>query len=197
MTDEEHEGKRVALMEKFEEVLGILGLDPKINPDTADTPRRYADSMLELLRGSTLGETIADIMSKTSPAEGYDEMIVSGGIDATGICPHHILPIEYNVVVGYIPSDGVCLGLSKFARLIELLAARAVLQEQLTMDIVASMITYLKPVGAGVIVRGVHGCMTCRGVKQRNSFTVTTSLYGPMKTDPKCREEFLFHSRTK
>ena len=170
-----------------------LGLDVDHDVDLVDTPLRYADSLIEMLSGMVdTNDKANDILSATFPADGYDEMVTQAGIRATGMCPHHFLPIEYTITVGYVPSkDGQCVGLSKLARLSELLAARPIKQEKLTVDIVNYLVSALSPVGAGTIVSGVHGCMTCRGVKQRDSSTVTTCLYGSMKDDPKCRAEFL------
>ena len=168
------------------------------DPDLKDTPGRYARSILELLKGSRdTKDQIQEVMSKKFPAKGYDEMIVVDQIEVIGVCPHHFLPIEYDVKIGYIPDQkkGNCLGLSKLARMSELLAARAIKQEKLTVDIVDTLVKHLKPAGAGVVVVGSHGCMTCRGVKQKRSLTTTTKFYGVMKEDIRSRQEFLSYKQ--
>lgn len=107
------------------------------------------------------------------------------------MCPHHLLPVEYNISVGYIP-HGKVLGISKLSRLVEVLAKRPVLQETLTHDIVDYLNMSLGVAGAICEVEGVHFCMKMRGVKQQNSKMITSAISGVFKDKNNgARAEFL------
>ncbi len=172
-------------------IMKELGLDLD-NDNFRDTPERVAKSLIQICSGLyDTDNRVAEIMKTRFPSS-YDEMIVEKGIDAVGMCPHHFLTIQYDIVVGYIPSsDGYVLGLSKIPRLVVLLAARPILQEELAMDISYEMGRWLSPLGVGVVVDGSHGCMTCRGVKMRDARTITAKMTGVFKDDPVVRREFM------
>ena len=159
-----------------------------------DTPDRYAKALIEMLRGEKdTDEQVKALLKVAFSEERNDEMIIVNNIDAVGVCPHHFLPIEYAVTVGYLPSRETfkCVGLSKLPRLVELLAARAIMRETLTVDITSALETYLAPAGAGAIVVGRHGCLSCRGAKQKRAHMVTTSVIGAFRDQPSTKEEFL------
>src|SRR3990167_8100143 len=119
----------------WQEIMIELGVNV-YDDNFKDTPDRVAKTLVQLCGGLYDTDTkVAEIMKTRFPST-YDEMIVEKGIDAIGLCPHHFLPIQYDIVVGYIPRpDGYVIGLSKLPRLSVLLAARPVLQEELAMDI--------------------------------------------------------------
>ena len=121
------------------------------HPDFAETPRRVKDAFGELLYGHTrMGQLeLDDLFDKTFPI-AQAEMVSILGVKASGICPHHLLPVLYSVDFAYIPRACV-IGLSKIPRTIKILAARAVLQEQLTTDIADTFFKRLES-------RGVAGC---------------------------------------
>ena len=118
-------------------------------------------------------------------------MVIIKDIHTYSMCPHHLLPVEMIIHVGYVPK-GKVLGLSKIPRLVELYARRPVLQEQLAVDIADSMMYYLKPLGVAVVIKGRHYCMIMRGVQKRESWTITSCVRGVFR-DPKekARDEFL------
>ena len=99
--------------------------------------------------------------------DGYDEMLVVKGLEVWTLCPHHLLPCSFRVFIGYLPA-GRLLGLSKFARIAEILARRPVIQEQYSTELVDLLMERLQPKGVGVTVYGSHGCMTSRGVRQHS-----------------------------
>jgi len=179
-----HEG----IVDDIRRLLLDLGMDIK-DPNLVDTPQRVARAYREMLRGHY------DEFSITSrfPTDGYDEMIVKTGIKAVGICPHHLLPINYDISIGYIPaaSPATVVGISKLARLAIHLSARLVLQEQLTIDIAAAIHKELPTKGVGVVVVGLHGCEAFRGVKMSNSLTMTSRMEGAFRNSPATRAEFL------
>lgn len=179
----------------WSQIIIALGLDLH-DPNLEGTPARVAKSLVEMCRGlNDTDKYVDEIVAKKFPAVGYDEMIVQKGIRAVGMCPHHFLPIEYSITVGYIPDEiGYVIGLSKIARIVKFLAARPVLQEQLVVDIADVFSSRLLAVGVGVVAEGKHGCMSYRGVTEP-SVTVTAKLAGLFLTQPDVRAEFMAHHR--
>ena len=119
----------------------------------------------------------------------YNEMLTVKGISVWTFCPHHILPCNFRVSIGYIP-NGQVLGLSKFARIAVATGKRPIMQEQYTRELSDVLDDNLRPAGLGVYVAGKHGCIGCRGVNQ-DLEVVTTNLRGDFLDDQKTREEFL------
>lgn len=120
--------------------------------------------------------------------EERDEMVVLRNHATTGICPHHLLPVEFTVSVGYIPQGNV-VGLSKLARMVNSSLDKPLLQETLA-PLVADRLMGIGALGAGCIVRGRHGCMRLRGVKTSGD-VVTSAMRGVFLTKPEARAEFL------
>ena len=124
----------------------------------------------------------------------YDEMLVCKEMDVWTLCPHHLLPCNFKVNIGYIPTGSV-LGLSKFARVAVALGKMPIMQEQYTRELAGTLWDKLEPEGLGVYVVGKHGCMGCRGIGQPQVEVVTSTLRGSFVVDPKVREEFYSISR--
>ncbi len=155
------------------------------------TPKRVGRAYYEIFAGcENTEDQVQNILKTAFPCEGDAGMIVEGPITTFSMCPHHLLPVEYQIFVAYIPKEnqGV-LGLSKLARLAEVYSKRPVLQEQLGKDIVAALAS-LDVDGAGCFIRGKHMCMRMRGIKKPESSTTTCALYGSFKEDTSTREEF-------
>ncbi|MCK5358413.1 MAG: GTP cyclohydrolase I, partial [Elusimicrobiales bacterium] len=106
------------------------------------------------------------------------------------MCEHHMLPFFGTAHVAYIP-NGKIIGLSKIPRLVEAFSKRMQLQERLTMQIANTLYDKLKPKGVGVVIEAQHLCMTMRGVKNKTSKAVTSSMLGSFLKDNRSREEFL------
>jgi GTP cyclohydrolase I len=121
----------------------------------------------------------------------FDEMLVTRPINVWTFCPHHILPCNFKVHIGYIPK-GFVLGLSKFARVAIALGKCPIMQEQYSRELSDTLWKYLKPEGLGVYVVGRHGCIGCRGVGQVLDIS-TAVLKGSFKTDSDVRREFYWH----
>jgi GTP cyclohydrolase I len=174
--------------------LNVLGFD---DPDNfEDTPARVARAYLEIFNGVIdTDNQVQQILSTAFPSEGHNDMIVASGITVFSMCPHHLLPVEYKIAVGYVPNkNGKVLGLSKLVRLVEALAKRPVLQETLAQDIIKALET-IHPEGAGVSINGRHLCMRMRGVKSVDSSVKTSAVVGCFKEYPACRQEFINNTR--
>jgi GTP cyclohydrolase IA len=96
--------------------------------------------------------------------------------------------------VGYLPGQRI-LGLSKLARIVEHFACRPQVQERLTKQVADWLYTQLRPRGAGVVIDAEHTCMTLRGVQAAGSRTVTSTLLGTLREDPRSRQEFFTLTR--
>jgi GTP cyclohydrolase I len=165
------------------DLLAALGQDPA-SGQLADTPRRVAASYAELL-------TPAPFTPTTFPNdEGYDELVLARAIPFQSLCEHHLLPFVGVAHVGYLPADRI-LGLSKLARVVELFSRRLQLQERLTTQVADWLQDQLAPKGVGVVLEAEHLCMTLRGVRAAGTHTVTSTLHGLLRSDPRSRQEFL------
>jgi GTP cyclohydrolase IA len=164
------------------ELLAALGQDPTAE-ELAETPRRVAASYAELL-------TPAPFTPTTFPNdEGYDELVLAKSIPFSSLCQHHLLPFTGVAHVGYLPADRI-LGLSKLARVVELFARRLQLQERLTTQVADWLQDQLEPKGVGVVLEAEHLCMTLRGVHAAGASTVTSTLRGLLRSDPRAWQEF-------
>src|SRR5256885_8062320 len=162
--------------------LDALGVDLAAD-GLADTPGRMARAYAELL-------TPREFALTTFPNdEDYNELVVARGIPIRSVCEHHLLPFVGVAHVGYLPGARI-LGLSKLARVVELFAHGAQVQERLTKQIADWLGTHLRPEGVGVVVEAEHLCMTLRGVRAVEATTVTSTLLGTLRDDPRSREEF-------
>jgi GTP cyclohydrolase I len=126
--------------------------------------------------------------------EGYDELVLARDIPVRSVCEHHLLPFIGVAHVGYLPGERI-LGLSKLARVVNHFAARPQVQERLTKQVAGWLEEQLDPKGVGVVIEAEHTCMTLRGVKAAGSSTVTSTLLGTLRDDPRSRQEFFALAR--
>jgi GTP cyclohydrolase IA len=160
-----------------------LDVDGEDGEGLADTPGRMARAYAELLTPRAFALT-------TFPnEEGYDELVLARAIPIRSVCEHHLLPFIGVAHVGYLPGARI-LGLSKLARVVELFAHGAQVQERLTKQIADWLTEHLRPKGVGVVVEAEHLCMTLRGVQAVGATTVTSTLLGALRDDPRSRAEF-------
>jgi GTP cyclohydrolase IA len=169
------------------DLLSALGL-PIDSEDMFDTPRRLVHAYAEMLTPPEFDST-----TFTNSA-GYDELVLVSDIPVHSLCEHHLLPFTGVAHVGYLPGSRI-LGLSKFARTVEFYARRAQTQERLTMEIAEHLTERLEPRGVGVVIEAEHTCMSLRGARAEGARTVTASLHGRLRDDPKTRAEFLSLTR--
>ena len=164
----------------FLDALGVR-LDTE---STSQTPRRMAQAYGEMLAPRSFDLT-------TFPNdENYDELVLARAIPVHSVCEHHMLPFVGVAHVGYLPGQRI-LGLSKLVRVVEMFARRVQVQERLTRQTADWLQTELRPRGVGVIIEAEHMCMTMRGVRAAGTTTMTSSLLGTLRDDPRSRAEFL------
>ena len=183
---------RGVTIEQAEEAVRTLlrwaGDDPA-REGLLDTPGRVARAYREWFSGYDLDPD--EYLARTfEEVGGYDEMIVLRDIEYESHCEHHMAPIIGRVHVGYLP-DGKVVGISKLARVVEAYAKRLQVQEKMTAQIAGCIQRALQPIGVGVVVEGVHECMTTRGVHKRGVSMVTSTMLGAFRDDARTRAEFL------
>jgi GTP cyclohydrolase I len=164
------------------QLLRALGKDPAAE-NLADTPRRVAGAFAELMTGAPFELT-------TFPNDGgYDELVMATDIPVQSLCEHHLLPFTGVAHIGYLPGERI-LGLSKFARVLDLFARDLQVQERLTQQVADWLQTNLAPRGVGVVIEAEHLCMSLRGVRARGARTTTSALHGLLREDARSRQEF-------
>lgn len=177
------------LTKTVRDMLTLIGENPD-REGLLDTPDRVTRMYDEVFSGYVEPEAKLRKIFKSVFTSDNNEMVVVKDIDYFSFCEHHLVSFFGKVHVGYIP-NGKVLGLSKFARLVEVYSRRLQIQEQLTFQIAEEIQTRLKPKGLGVIVTGKHLCMAMRGVQKLNSETTTSAMRGCFKEDINVRQEFL------
>lgn len=157
-----------------------------------NTANRFSRAYFEIFEGCIdTQKRIKDILSTTFPSNGNDSMVVAKDIVCFSMCPHHLLPVEYHVCVGYIPNkQGEVLGISKLSRLVTLLSKQPTLQEAFTKQIVDSLFE-IDIAGAMALVEGQHMCMRMRGAKATATTITTTAISGVFADDRSAKMEFM------
>ncbi len=151
------------------------------------TPDRVAKMYEEIFSGM---ETEPLSVITTMFAEEHDELIIVKDIPLYSVCEHHLVPFLGRAHVAYIPGEqGQITGISKLARVVDVLAKRLQVQERLTTDVADTLVTALKPRGVLVIVEAEHLCMSMRGVKKPGTVTVTSAVRGTFHTNAASRAE--------
>jgi GTP cyclohydrolase I len=169
-------------------ILEGIGDDPD-RPGIAETPRRVADMYEEIFAG--IGKDPGELLTVVAGA-GHDEMIMVRDIPLYGICEHHVVPFVGKAHVAYVPNrDGRITGLSKIARLVDLLSKRLQVQERLTTEVADALDQAIQPRGVFVMIEAEHLCMTMRGVKKPGSITTTSAVRGVFRSDARTRSEAL------
>jgi GTP cyclohydrolase I len=154
-----------------------------------DTPARVARAYEQWFGG--YGEDPEQLLQRTfKEVAGYDEMVLLRDIRFVSHCEHHMAPIVGRAHIGYLPRNRV-VGISKLARLVAVYAKRLQIQERITAEVANTLERVLEPQGVAVVIVGTHGCMTSRGVNQREATMVTSRMLGVFRDRPETRQEFL------
>jgi len=168
-------------------IIKAIGEDPK-REGLVDTPKRVAEMYAELFMGIDMS---AKEELKVVYEAGHREMVILRDIPFYSMCEHHLLPFYGVAHIGYIPDvNGRIVGISKLARVLEIITKRPQIQERMTSEIADAIMDGLKPSGVVVVVQAEHLCMIMRGIKKPGSHIVTSALRGAFRTHPETRIEF-------
>jgi GTP cyclohydrolase I len=171
-------------------ILEGIGEDAE-RPGLRETPERVARMYREVFAG--IGQDASQLVTVVEGAD-HDEMIMVRDIPLFSICEHHLIPFSGKAHVAYIPNKAQQItGLSKVARVVDLLSKRPQVQERLTTQIAEAMDTALEPRGVFVVIEAEHFCMTMRGIKKPGAQTVTSAVRGLFRTDARTRQEAMQH----
>lgn len=171
------------------ELLKGLGLD-LLDPNLIDTPERVARMYVDELM-SSLEKEPPDLKTFPNKSSAYDEIILFDNIPFTSLCSHHLLPFSGKAWLAYIPNDRL-IGASKSARLIHYFSGKPQLQEKLAIEIADYLEEQIAPKGIILVMRAVHGCMACRGIKTGpNAGMMTSVTRGAFRDDQSTRNEAL------
>jgi GTP cyclohydrolase IA len=165
-------------------LLAELGFD-LMSEHFRDTPKRVARFYREFTRGYRVNP--AEILK--SFASRNRELIVVSGVEFFSLCPHHLLIYGGKIHFGYV-ADGRIVGISKIPRLIQALAARAVVQEDLVADIADAFMSVVKPLGCAVKAVAKHDCVAARGVRCTEATMTTVALRGIFSEDQNYAQNF-------
>jgi len=152
-----------------------IGEDPK-REGLINTPERFTKAIHFLTNG--YNKNVKDVIGNGLFNENTtDDIIIVKDIEMYSLCEHHLLPFFGKVHIGYIP-NGKILGLSKFAKIIEMYSRRFQVQERLTKEIAEAIILLTGAKGVIVRIEACHLCMMMRGVQKQNSKTFTQCILG-------------------
>lgn len=183
-----------AIKEHIKGILIALGDDPE-REGLKDTPDRVARMYAEVFEGMNYtNDEIAQMFSKSFdvPEGSKNDMVVVKDIEVFSYCEHHLaLMYDMKVTVAYIP-QGRVIGLSKIARIADMVAKRLQLQERIGTDIADVICRATGSEDVAVYIEGNHSCMTARGIKKNSAKTVTTTFCGRFETETELQNKFLF-----
>lgn len=168
-------------------MIKAIGEDPA-REGLVGTPGRVAEMYAELFIG--LGVDPREELS-VGYELGHREMVLMRDIPFYSMCEHHLLPFYGVAHVGYIPgTDGRVVGISKLARVVEIVSKRPQIQERMTTDVADAIVDGLQPAGVAVVIKGEHMCMIMRGIKKPGSSIITSALRGNFRSKVETRNEF-------
>jgi len=168
------------------EILTAVGEDPD-REGLAETPGRVARMYAELFSG--LHDDPRRHLQKFF-TEQYDELVLVRDISFNSMCEHHMLPFMGQAHIGYVP-NGRVIGLSKLARVVELVSRRPQVQERMTETIANLLLEELEAKGVAVVIEATHTCMTIRGIRKPGSLCVTSAMKGIFRSNLSSRSEVM------
>ncbi|MFN0017959.1 MAG: GTP cyclohydrolase I FolE [Pirellulaceae bacterium] len=168
------------------EILAAVGEDPN-REGLLETPARVARMYAEMFAGLKVDprQHLQKVFT-----EQYDEVVLVRDISFCSMCEHHLLPFMGQAHVAYVP-NGKVVGLSKLARVVEVVSRRPQVQERMTEDIAMMLVEELGAKGVAVVIEASHSCMTMRGIKKPGSSMVTSALKGLFRSNVSSRAEVL------
>ena len=168
-------------------IIKAIGEDPK-REGLVDTPRRVAEMYAELFAG-------LDTDPREELTVGYElghrEMVIVKDIPFYSMCEHHLLPFYGVVHIGYVPdASGRVVGISKLARVVDIITRRPQIQERMTTQIADAIVDGIRPQGVAVVAQAEHMCMVMRGVNKPGSNIITSAIRGLFRQRAASRAEF-------
>lgn len=167
------------------ELLLAIGENPE-RPELIATPDKVAEAYAGFFKG--IGVDARTPLADSFPAAS-SELVLLKDIELVSICEHHLLPFTGVAHIAYLPSDRVA-GLGRLAAVVEILASRPQLQENLTEQIADSIAEALDARGVVVVLEARHQCVVSRGARQPEVNTVTMAVRG-VYADPVVRSEVM------
>lgn len=185
--DDELEELQKELEDKFQDVLETLVIDTESDHNTHETAKRVAKMFLH----ETFSGRYKNKPKTTSfpNHQTYDQLYLTGPITLRSTCAHHFAPIKGKCWVGIFPGSNV-IGLSKFNRIVDWLASRPTIQEELTVQIADEIQSETQAEGVGVVIKAEHQCLTMRGVREHENDMVTSVMRGKLRYDKELKKEF-------
>lgn len=168
-------------------VLDAIGEDPK-REGLLHTPERVEKALRYLTSGYTAD--VGKIVNGAVYEVKYDEMVIVKDIEFFSMCEHHMLPFMGEAHIGYLPA-GKVIGLSKLARVVEMVARRPQVQERMTETIADLLVDELEAKGVAVVIEATHTCMTIRGIRKPGSLCVTSAMRGVFRSHLSSRSEIM------
>ncbi|MGM0824278.1 MAG: GTP cyclohydrolase I FolE [Pseudomonadota bacterium] len=175
------------IAQHYRHIISALGENPE-REGLRDTPKRAAKAMQFLNAG--YHQSLDDIVNGAVFESQTDEMVLVKDIELYSMCEHHLLPFIGKCHIAYLPS-GKVLGLSKFARIVDMYARRMQIQENLTREIAEAVQQVTQARGVAVVIEARHLCMMMRGVEKQNSSMTTSVMLGDFRANQATRQEFL------
>jgi GTP cyclohydrolase I len=169
------------------DILAAIGENPR-RKDLIETPRRVAELYEEIFSGI---DQDPERELEVVLAQRHEEIILLKDIPLYSVCEHHMLPFSGTAHVAYIPKNGRVTGVSKLARVIDILCRRLQVQERLTSQVADIIMKKLKPRGCMVVIEAQHLCMSMRGIKKPGASMVTSAVRGIFRDSEKTRQETL------
>ncbi|MDN3555328.1 GTP cyclohydrolase I FolE [Halomonas maura] len=175
------------LANHYRRIIEELGENPE-REGLRDTPKRAAKAMQFLNHGYS--QSLEEIVNGAVFESDTDEMVLVKDIELYSMCEHHLLPFIGKCHIAYLPR-GKVLGLSKFARIVDMYARRMQIQENLTRQIAEAVQQVTEARGVAVVIEARHLCMMMRGVEKQNSSMTSSVMLGTFREKMSTRQEFL------
>ena len=176
-----------AISQHYKAIIDGLGEDTE-REGLVNTPMRAAKAMRFLTQG--YAQDLEEIVNSAIFESENDEMVIVKDIELYSLCEHHLLPFIGKCHIAYLP-NGKVLGLSKFARIVDMFARRLQIQENLTLQIANAVQDVTQARGVAVVIEAQHMCMMMRGVQKQNSVMNSSVMLGAFRESQPTRSEFL------
>ena len=175
-----------AIEKAVREIITGLGV---LSPSNGlmDTPTRVAVAYEELFSG--IDQDPSEELTASFEAE-HDDLVMVRNMPFYSMCEHHLLPFFGSAHMGYVPSGKVA-GVSKLARVVEILSRRPQMQERLTQQAADTIFDAVSPDGLVVVIDAEHLCMTMRGIQKPGTRIVTLAARGNFERGRFTREQLI------